>query len=984
MPGPLRLSLAAALVLLSACPPPAGEVVFRLPDGTKTKDATFDFGARAVPTTRTVYLVNPSKQGVDLADVSLTGAFATSLAATTLAPGGELSLPVLYTPAGDDGATLTITSPKGTTLATLALSGHFEGAGCALPDVVDFGVVLVGESVTRTVSFPLQDARRDVFVGAPGSPFVFPTGAPSGTQSVGAGEAFTARLLLPARSTPGKVSATWRLDAGGGCPSKDVTVRAEAREHFLTASPTTVDFGTASAPAQPSASATLVNALTRTVTVTLELQSAAGGVTTNFTSGLTRVELPAAVVEANGDVTGGTAQVPLTAWLLGAGTVQGKLVATTDGANGANEVLEVPLIARAAGAGLAVRPSPVALQVPVVGGQVLPVATGLLVTNENPAMGAPTVTVSAVTIEAAQGTTASELCVGAWEPMTKVCTPPSSFQVAPGAQKQLPLRIEPTGAGPWRWTLVFATDDALVPELRIDVSATARPQGDCVLQQPQSLRFGPVRAPTPMLQALVLENQSLTPCFVQGLWIDGATDVHAPSDFTVNPGERKVVDVEYSPESAPGTTAQPNLRYSVNTLTSPVRSIPVDLASDDGCLFVFPEQFDFGTVGPSCGAREQSFGVGNRCAMGDVSFNSVRLGGTGPFTFTGQASLRLTPNSVVPDAIRVRFDPTVEGATVGTLEFDVAVGAGTRALIVPLRGVGANTGRQRDRFSIPSSADALFVQDATSSMAPLWQGLGAQAQGFIDAAETRARAVRMAALDADLAGAGALRDLGGRRWVELELSPLQPLGDLLSPPASSAAAEGSRDPVLRALTGAQITSTNHGFLRRAASLNVVVASDARDQSVTPVAVALPQLAALKGSRFPERFTWSHIGPLAATAPSGCTYDDPVMNAGDEVAAVSMTGGVSFEVCSAKASPALLTTQVVPTLFGDRDALPLRAPIAPGTLPVVTVGGVGVPELSSGGGRNWSYDVTRRSVVFSGLTLRTGEVVELDYQTLCPP
>ena len=83
MPGPLRLSLAAALVLLSACPPPAGEVVFRLPDGTKTKDATFDFGARAVPTTRTVYLVNPSKQGVDLADVSLTGAFATSLAATT-------------------------------------------------------------------------------------------------------------------------------------------------------------------------------------------------------------------------------------------------------------------------------------------------------------------------------------------------------------------------------------------------------------------------------------------------------------------------------------------------------------------------------------------------------------------------------------------------------------------------------------------------------------------------------------------------------------------------------------------------------------------------------------------------------------------------------------------------------------------------------------------------------------------------------------
>lgn len=968
-----RVGLMATAVVLTACPPSSGALVFRLPDGATAKDATFDFGARGATVSRTFALVNASQVDVPIADAQLEGAFAASVPATALVAGAELPVVVAYVPSAEDTGTLTIRSSSGEPLASLALTGRFEGALCALPDVVDFGASLVGEAVQRTIAFPVHDTRRDVFVGAPPSPFQFPAGAPSGSQSVGAGEAFSAKIQLPAPRATAELSGTWRLDSGGGCAPKDVPVRATVLSSYLSAAP--VDFGVTPAPGQPSSNASLKNALSRAVTVTLEVQSTSGGPTTNFRTGLLQVELPPATRDATGTWKPGVAEVPLTAWLLGPGTVQGTLVVT---AASPSEKLEVPLVARGAGAGLSVRPSLLELQVPVVGASVLPVSTVLAVSNEDRSAMAATVAVTSVTIEAETGTSLSELCVGASSMGT--CTAQAAFTVAPGAEARIPILATPTGAGPWRWFVVLHTDDALVPELRVEVKAQPSPQGDCTLQQPQAVRFGPVRAPTPMTHALVLENQGLTPCVVQGLWVDGSTDVHAERSFTVGPGERKLVDLEYAPTTAPGTATLANVRYSVNSVNSPVRAIPLEAMSDDGCLFLSPEQFDFGTVGPSCAARVQRFAVGNRCAT-DVNFSGFRVRGTGPFTVDGMPETRVAANTLVPDAVTVSFDPTVEGAFTGTLEFDVVLPTGTRPLIVPLRGVATLAARQKDRFVVPTSVDALVVQDATTSMAPLFQSLSLQSQAFVDAALTRARSVRLASIDGE--GAGALRDIGGQRWLDLELQPVQPLASLLGNPAMSSAAEQFREPTLKALSGANVSGPNRGFLRRTASLGVLVMTDAKDQSAVPVSVWLPQVLALKGSHRPERLRWSHVGPLAPTAPSGCAYDDAVTSLTDELAATNATGGVQLEVCQARTTPSLITSQVVPALFGDRDGFAMRAPVAPGTMPAVTVGGVAVPELSPGGGRNWTFDVTRRAVSFSGLSLRSGDVVELEYSTLCP-
>jgi hypothetical protein len=126
-------------VVLSACPPSSGALVFRLPDGTTAKDATFDFGARGAQTTRTFALVNTSEVEVAIADAVLEGPFAASVAATSLLPGAELPVSISWTPAAEDTGTLRVTSAKAEALASLTLSGRFEGSLCALPDVVDFG-----------------------------------------------------------------------------------------------------------------------------------------------------------------------------------------------------------------------------------------------------------------------------------------------------------------------------------------------------------------------------------------------------------------------------------------------------------------------------------------------------------------------------------------------------------------------------------------------------------------------------------------------------------------------------------------------------------------------------------------------------------------------------------------------------------------------------------------------------------------------------
>ena len=971
--------------LFLGCQAPVDELVFVLPDGTSAKDVAFDFGGHGGPTQVTALLKNTSANDLELAEPTFEGDVGTAFLVTgltnqTLAKGGQLSIGIEFVPSATHAGVIRVSSGKGAALASLTLTGSLDSSRCLLPEVVDFGAVLPGERPQRSVEFPLSEVRRDVFVGPPGAPFVLSANGPAGTASIAAGDTLKARVVLGDPGV-GEYTASWKLDPGGDCPPREVQLRATVLQHYLSASPTTLDFGVVVPPGQPSATATLLNALSRPVPVTIEVLSAAGGPTTNFRTSLTQLDLPPATRDAQGGWRFGEAQVPVTAWLLGAGTVNGKLVVTT-----ATDDLVVPMVARGAGAGLQVTPSPVDLgDVPEVEGQRLPVATGVALLNDDVRAGASAVTISAITVEADQGSNPADLCVGVFTEATQTCAGfTGPLAVAPGTQSPLPLRAKPTGTGPWKWFVVLHTDDAQQPELRFEVRARLRPMADCTLIQPQSLSFGPVRAPTPMVRPLVLENQGLTPCVVQGLWIDGSPDVRAASSaFTIGAGERRFLDLEYLPATAPGTTSFPTLRYSVNSVSAPVRAVPLEVASDDGCLFVSPEQWDFGVVSPSCGARTQRFGVGNRCTGQEVVVMGTQVTGSAAFTLDGTPPQRLAASSFSANAVRVSFDPTAAAQHAGALEFEVQVATGTRKWRVPLRGIADASGRERDRFVMPSSVDSLLIQDASPGAAELQHGLSLRADSLLALARARRASVRIGGVRADETAAtlGQLTQLDGLRWLSLDAATAPQLGVLLDVGSAMVnPIEAFLGPGLAAVSGPVVTGWNAGFVRRGASLNVVSLSNAGEGTAQPLAVVLPQLAAVKGSQRPEWLSWSAVGPFSV-ATTGCTNDEAAPNALQKTAAAQL-GGVVAEHCDVLRDAQLFESSVAPTFFGARDSLSLRAPPAPGALPNVTVGGVAVPELGANLVRNWSFDVTRRAVTFSSLTLRPGDVVELEYPTLC--
>jgi hypothetical protein len=277
----------------------------------------------------------------------------------------------------------------------------------------------------------------------------------------------------------------------------------------------------------------------------------------------------------------------------------------------------------------------------------------------------------------------------------------------------------------------------------------------------------------------------------------------------------------------------------------------------------------------------------------------------------------------------------------------------------------------------------LLVQDASPGAAELQHGLALRADFLLALARARRASVRIGGVLSDETPAtlGLLREVSGVRWLTLDAAGAPQLAALLDVGnTATSPLEAFAGPAASALTGAVITGWNAGFLRRSASLNVVSLSNAGEGSAQPMSVLAPQLAAVKGSQRPEWFSWSAVGPFAP-ATAGCSYDEASPNALQRTLAQQF-GGVVAEHCEVLQNAQLFESSVAPTVFGARASLSLRAPIATGSLPSVTVGGVAIPELGANQVRNWTFDVTRRAVTFSSLTLQPGDVVEFEYATLC--
>ena len=164
---------------------------------------------------------------------------------------------------------------------------------------------------------------------------------------------------------------------------------------------------------------------------------------------------------------------------------------------------------------------------------------------------------------------------------------------------------------------------------------------------------------------------------------------------------------------------------------------------------------------------------------------------------------------------------------------------------------------------------------------------------------------------------------------------------------------------------------------------MVIISDATDQSPQPVTYYQNLLVNVKGFQRLSYFTFSAITPRAATAPSGCTYDDTGANSLRYSPIVQFTSGVSDEICNTNWAAAL--QNLGRTAFGYRTQFYLNnAPDQAMQQVTVRVNGVAVPGCAQEAGcMTWWYDPASNSIKFNTTaTPQPGVPLEIQYIQSC--
>jgi hypothetical protein len=244
------------------------------------------------------------------------------------------------------------------------------------------------------------------------------------------------------------------------------------------------------------------------------------------------------------------------------------------------------------------------------------------------------------------------------------------FTVAPGATHNLDVRFSPTSAGPKATTLRLTSDDP--DESQVDVALS----GSGVTPQeidvsPTPYNYGSVSLGTSAVRTFAVRNLGGTTLQVTGVTLTGdqATDFAITAgggSFNVLPGATHNLDVRFAPAALGGRTT--TLRFTNDdadenplnvTLTGTgVASVPE--------VVVTPASYDYGTQTVGVGVT-QTFTISNT-GTSDLVVGASSLTGPDAAAFaitSGQAGFTIAPGG--NNTIQVRFTPPTTGPKSATL-----------------------------------------------------------------------------------------------------------------------------------------------------------------------------------------------------------------------------------------------------------------------------------------------------------------------------
>lgn len=1000
-------------------------------------EATYDFGTVVVGESKslTLTLRNVGSRAVQVDQVVQQGPDAVTVGARPEAPAPfaialtpaelgtteELKVPLWFAPTQVRGrfeATVTVGSAEEQVTVTLVAAS--ESRQCEVPEVIDFGAVTVGESLTLDVplSNPTMNTAEVVagaLSGADLMAFGYQPGSPQGPIPLPAGGSTTLRLRFAPteeRSYRARVS----LQGAGSCAPVEVLVKGEGTLETLTWTPSSLDFGF------------VPPGLTKSLTIEFKNPSRAN------------VELTDLLVTATGFGTAASqfgvqpgAMNPKRFMVNPTGTPSSLTVTctpTTLGARSASLSFNTPLVRvpsgrlslTCTGGGPLIRATPMQVafgRVPAVQGAVRRRKIRLANVGTRPAtpdaranllLGKAAVAPYVEFVPAA-GTLASEVTAT----VDARYVPAVGLEATSGKNEvDLEVAISPASAGLKEGELLVYSNDVATPVLRIPVSATAVEASPCnALVTPGQLDFGLVTSGTKDL-VVSIKNQDTAAndlCFVSGLGLEPGT--HVGFSLVGSPAmERELLPQEtldVTVRITGPTTQLTSIITATGALTFDLaepmrRRVPVRGLIGTSCVVATPDVVDFGTVKLGCQSAARTVSLYNTCAaavlLQGVALQPPVCTGTQPcqeFTVTQSpvippAGLTLLQGAA-PVAVQLAYRPIDLGRDVGQLTFEVIQNSAAISTTVPLEGTATVDGRQTDAFvqAMQAKADVLFVVDDSCSMGTKLAALSTNFSVFSQYASmanidyhlalTTTTPIRADCVGQTCTPINSLASEG--RFFRDVSRMIPPVMDRTNVGRFAGAVgllgttgwgvESGLQTAVLALTPPLITVENAGFLRADASLSVVVVSDAGDQSPLPVSYYLNRLLGVKGAQQRSRFSFNVIGTFGTTTPT-CGFDSSADPSRYETVMLA-TGGVRGEICT----PNWATTleQVGKTALGFRTQFYLNA----------------VPDLSSGRmlevlingqpAMGWTYEPMSNSVTFQEASTPTaGQSLTVSYEAAC--
>jgi hypothetical protein len=778
----------------------AGEVV-------RSRDATYDFGTALVgETKRLIMTVRNDGIGqmslnllertegdqVTIAPASSTGApfFVDFRPDVSLNAGEEVEFAMTFTPTALQGGFLSKLRlvSSGTrsedSEAVITLKAQGEKGACDLPNLIDFGNVPVGETLTYTVEFKNTTnlaavGEAGAFTGQDAASFRYKNAGLPGQVTVNPMSTFKVEIqMTPSEKRTYEARVTLR--GPGGCPPVDAVIRAVGSDDVLTWAPDKLNFGLVS----PGFESVKDVVFTNTSNVPITLTAITASMPSDYFH-----RVPAGADVTTFTVPGGGRPTPMKVACSPSG-LGARPPSNLRFSTGLTRTPQGTIILECIGGGPKIRVSP---RPNVAFGRVgyFPGNTMFSVNRRvnvqnvgvPPRMPDPSFNLFLGAVDPMSGmpgqlplfeltpknaiTEADEFSVSLfsnYDPMTGL--PP----VAGQNSLDLVVTLRPRSNGRKEAELVIFSNDGADPEVKLQVSADVEQLPPCNYRvTPMMANFGLVSPGTTKDLPITITNLGTAAgdkCFLSGIDLAAGSNpayslVGGPvAEKELQPQESWQVVVRVAPPGpVPMTiqTLQGELQFNVTSPTTPQARVQLRTSVGPTCLAVTPDPLDFGTVrftpppAMRCSSASKTLTIYNVCnapvsirrfdlqaAAGQQPGGPACAGGmpcpefflsTVPNIPAGGLNL----NAAATTTFQARYSPIDVGSDTGAVSIEVLQSGQTVTYLVGLTGRGDPSGQQTDTFmqDMQPKADILLVIDDSCSMGDKQQSLSQNFSSFI-------------------------------------------------------------------------------------------------------------------------------------------------------------------------------------------------------------------------------------------------------------